>query len=337
MIQDIINIDVQLATPKYEQIYNSVLQSIRSGKLTKGDKIPSINDICNEFQLARETVVKSFNKLKSEGLVESVHGKGFYINSTNIEAKHNVFLLFDSLSAYKEVMYHAIKEAFGKNAVLDIYFHHFNIKMFENIVKEHVGGYTSYIVVPFEHKRINAVLNLFPPHDLFVLDRYPKEFRGDYVGVVQDFDNDVYTALLSTGDAMKKYKKLTLVFRNIITDPPEELIAGIKRFCTDHQKECEILYDPPEKHLKKGESYIVIDDDDLVNLVLYANEANLKMGEDVGIISYNETPLKRVVGNGISVISTDFSAMGKRVVQMIKNHESRKIINPCYFIDRGSF
>jgi DNA-binding LacI/PurR family transcriptional regulator len=37
---------------------------------------------------------------------------------------------------------------------------------------------------------------------------------------------------------------------------------------------------------------------------------NLTVGEHVGIISYNETPLKKFIMKGLTTISTDFEAMG---------------------------
>ena len=43
----------------------------------------------------------------------------------------------------------------------------------------------------------------------------------------------------------------------------------------------------------------------------------------IGIISYNETPLKKVVENGITTISTDFKAMGKLLANMIL--ENKKV------------
>ena len=82
---------------------------------------------------------------------------------------------------------------------------------------------------------------------------------------------------------------------------------------------------------------LIIDDDDLVRLVELANERKLVIGQDIGIISYNDTPLKKVVGTGISVISTDFKKMGKTIGKMILDNEKGSIQNPCSFIDRGSF
>ena len=81
----------------------------------------------------------------------------------------------------------------------------------------------------------------------------------------------------------------------------------------------------------------MIDDDDLVTLVETANKMKLKLGKDIGIISYNDTPLKKVVGKGISVISTDFSEMGKGIVKMIKQNNRIAIKNKTTFVNRESF
>ena len=51
-----------------------------------------------------------------------------------------------------------------------------------------------------------------------------------------------------------------------------------------------------------------------------------------GIISYKETPLKKVVENGITTISTDFRAMGKIIAQMILEGKKEQIENKCYLI-----
>ena len=40
-------------------------------------------------------------------------------------------------------------------------------------------------------------------------------------------------------------------------------------------------------------------------------DCNKEVGKDVGVISYNETPLKKIILNGITTVSTDFMMMGK--------------------------
>ncbi|MGN6291822.1 MAG: substrate-binding domain-containing protein [Chitinophagaceae bacterium] len=62
--------------------------------------------------------------------------------------------------------------------------------------------------------------------------------------------------------------------------------------------------------IKKGEVYINLIEDDLVTLIEKINTTSYIIGEDVGIISYNETPIKKVVLRGITTISSNFQEMG---------------------------
>jgi DNA-binding LacI/PurR family transcriptional regulator len=53
-------------------------------------------------------------------------------------------------------------------------------------------------------------------------------------------------------------------------------------------------------------------------------------------LSYDDTPIKEILAEGISVISNDFSIMGKRAAQMIISREKGRFVNACYFIQRKS-
>ena len=320
------------------QIYDSVVDAINEGKLQHGSKLPSINNICYEHKLARETVIKSFNLLKTKGIIESVHGKGFYISSTDTRKQHKIFLLLDTLSAYKENFYNAFLREFGEDALIDTYFHHFNIDVFEGFVQNNLGKYSEYIISPFENSRIGQIIESLPQKNLYLIDRNYQPDNAILPGVFQDFENDIYQALCSAGKSHEKYSTFNFLFRNTNTIPPSDLLKGFEKFCNDHQKEYEVFSDfSIQTEVKKGNAYIVIDDDDLVNTVLSAENQQLVPGKDVGIVSYNETSLKKVISGGISVISTDFRQMGINLARMIMNNDQKLIINPCSLIDRGSY
>jgi DNA-binding LacI/PurR family transcriptional regulator len=87
---------------------------------------------------------------------------------------------------------------------------------------------------------------------------------------------------------------------------------------------------------KTGDVYIILDDRHLVNVILQSKKQKLKIKRDFGIISYNETPLKTVVENGITTISTDFSLMGKTLAEMLLHSTNQKIENPSDIIFRNS-
>lgn len=58
-------------------------------------------------------------------------------------------------------------------------------------------------------------------------------------------------------------------------------------------------------------------DDDLVILIEKIVASGYQLGEEIGIVSYNETSLKKVILNGITTISTDFQMMGEKTAELI--------------------
>jgi DNA-binding LacI/PurR family transcriptional regulator len=69
-------------------------------------------------------------------------------------------------------------------------------------------------------------------------------------------------------------------------------------------------------------------EDDLVVLIEKVIADKLQIGKDVGIISYNETPLKKLILNGITTISTDFGMMGRETAELILNQSTEQIAIP---------
>jgi len=60
------------------------------------------------------------------------------------------------------------------------------------------------------------------------------------------------------------------------------------------------------------------------------------VGKNIGIISYNETPWKRFLIDGITTISTDFKKMGEVAAQMVLNNERKHIEVPFSLTMRKS-
>ncbi|MDD4190913.1 MAG: GntR family transcriptional regulator [Mangrovibacterium sp.] len=333
-----IKIDKTLKTPVYQQIINSVLAHIEDGNLILGAQLPSINQVAGDYHLARETVVKAFKILQEQGIIHPVHGKGYFISSLRFHVQNRIFVLFDTFSSYKEVIYHAIQEHAGPDSFIDIYFHHYNFRVFERTIAESIGKYQSYVIIPIENDRLDEVLDMLPHEKLYLLDIKPLASSVCYSGVFQDFEQDIFHALNSVVMLCRKYRKLILVFRNQITDPPAGIVKGFSRFCKLNNFDSVVLRTPLKKQKPvKGEAYVIIDDEDLVYLVEKARDLGLTLGSDLGLVSYNETSLKKIAACGLSVISTDFAAMGKKIAEMVTGRKKEIIYNSFRFIDRGSF
>ncbi len=328
-----IQIDDTLGVPKYRQIINSIYQGIINGKLKVGDKIPSLNQICAEFDLSRDTVMVAFNELKAKGIINSIPGKGYYINSTEVNVDQRIFLLFDELNAFKEDLYTSFINSLDIKSNVDIYFHHFNYQLFKDLVVEAAGSYTTYVIMPATFDYTSDILSALPKENVYILDRLKEDLK-DYPVVYQDFEADVYSALEEGKDLLEKYDKLIMVFPG--GKEPEGRMLGFQKFCEEHGIEHEVVRSLINRNIQKGEAYFVPSDRNLVKLVKTADANQLKLGEDLGIVSFNDTMLKEVVAGGITTISTDFELMGSTLAEMVSERSKKQLRNPSRLIRRSS-
>lgn len=328
-----IQIDDSLGVPKYRQIINSIFHAITDGYLKIGDKIPSLNQICAEFDLSRDTVMVAFNELKAKGVISSIPGKGYYINSTDVNLDQKIFVLFDELNAFKEDLYTSVLNSLEDRANVDIYFHHFNYQVFKDLILESVGKYTSYVIMPATFDFTADIISKLPADRVYILDRLKEDLK-DYPVVYQDFEADVSDALNEGIDLLKKYEKLIMVFPG--GKEPQGRVDGFVKFCEAHGLKYEVLRTLINKTIKKGEAYFVVSDRNLVKLVKSAKEKQFKLGTDLGIVAFNDTTLKEVVADGITTISTDFKQMGETLVEMIREKQKDQLRNPSSLIRRNS-
>jgi len=107
-------------------------------------------------------------------------------------------------------------------------------------------------------------------------------------------------------------------------------------YCRQFNFQSSIISKIEKTKVTKGELYIALSEDDLVNLLDEVYLLALEPGVDIGIISYNETPIKKYLMNGITTISTDFKLLGKIAAELVLDNSQRSIEVPFYLTLRGS-
>lgn len=331
-----IKFEDNLSIPKYRQIIDAIQQKINAGELKRGDKVPSLNMFCQQYGLSQDTVLMAYNELKAKGIITSQVGKGYFIQNENTDFKHRVLLVFDRLTAYKEELYDSFKETLQKEGSEQIFFHHNNLKMFQTIIDGSIGDYSEYVIMPFDHPDAFTTIGKLPANKVFILDQGRKQYKDVYPYVCQDFERDIYRILKKNASLVGKYQRMVLVIRHQKTHF-KDIVTGFRDFCKQHPILSEIVADIKSFNIKRGDAFVVVDDRDLEFLVRYSINNQLQLGADLGIVSYNETPLKGIVASGITTISTDFAQMGKTMAEMILNHQKLKLDNSFVMNKRNSF
>jgi len=341
-----IHIDENSRIPKYQQIVDSFIYNISLGNFTIDQKVPSINTLSEEFYLSRDTVEKAYNILKERSIISSIRGKGYYVTRTKLITKVNILFLINKLSSYKMRTYNSFIDSIGANSHTDLHIYHCDESLFLNLMDKYKSAYDYYVIMPhfktedLKHvsstEEVLEAIKKLPKEKLILLDNIKPGVEGEIVEIYQDFENDIYFALKEGLSKITKYKKLILVYPEKSVYPyPRRILHGFRKFCVEYALDFEILdkvYD--DMVLKRGDLFITIEESDLVNLVKQIREMEFILGKEIGIISYNDTPLKELLG--ITVISTDFKMMGETAARMILNKEKGKVKVDFNFIDRNS-
>lgn len=331
-------IDEYSATPKYLQLTNSIKDAIIAGKIKKDDLLPSINELSCVLEISRDTAEKGYKHLKSLGIVNSVPGKGYYIANTDFRQRLRIFLLFNKLSAHKKIVYDAFVSALGEHVAIDFYIYNNDFALFKKLLENKREDYSHYVIIPHfieggeeSHRLINAI----PKDKLILMDKLLPGVEGKYAAVYENFEKDIYNALEEARDQLSKYHTLKIIFPDK-SYYPNEILKGFNRFCQQYAFSTKIVSDISTEPILEGEAFINLMEADLVTLIERIISLDLKIGKQVGVISYNETPLKRVILNGITTISTDFYQMGQLAAGLILKNSSEHVEVPFHLTLRPS-
>ena len=74
-----LNITTGAGTPIYRQIVDQVRLAVVTGDLPAGQAMPSVRSVAERLVVNVNTVVKAYGELVRDGVLESHHGKGFFV------------------------------------------------------------------------------------------------------------------------------------------------------------------------------------------------------------------------------------------------------------------
>lgn len=333
-----IHIDEYSSTPKYKQLVNAIYLAIEKGVLKKNSPLPSINELSFKLEISRDTAEKSYRQLRKLDIIASVPGKGFFVSTTEFKSRFKICLLFNKLSAHKKIVYDSFMKTLGHQAVVDFYVYNNDFALFKRLLTGKQDEYSHFVIIPHFNEAYEFpadVINIIDKDKLVVLDKLIAGITGQFAAVYEDFSSDIYNALVQALERLSNYDTIKIIFPKY-SYYPQEILEGFYRFCNQYAFAYKVLDHVLDEDIKSGEVYISLMEDDLVDLIEKTIALKLKIGKEVGIISYNETPLKRIILNGITTISTDFGILGSEAANCIIQNTKTHIKVPFYLNLRSS-
>ena len=324
-------------TTKVNHVVQTIIVDIEKGVLKKDQQLPSINVFSKTNSVSRDTVEKAYNELKKQGYITSVVSKGYYVLGKKGK-RLKVLLIFNKLSSYKKIIYDSLVDGLGNKVKIDLQIHHYSLALFKEIMEENLGKYQYYVIMPHfvssaKRSEYMTIIKNIPPDELLLLDKNLPELGNKHMSVFQDFRQDIYDSLVSAKDLLKKYDRLITILPQY-HNHPSEIFNGVAQYGKDHKIRTYVCKNADKANLIKRTAFVVTSETDLAKLIKKTRKTPLKIGKDIGIISYNETALKDLLD--ITTITTDFEGMGKRAANLILEKKQMQVKNPFWMIRRSS-
>ena len=78
----LVPLDSQSPSPLYEQIYQHIKEEVQEGGLAAGSRLPSTRVLAQNLKVSRSTTQMAYDQLQSEGYIEALPCKGYYVCET---------------------------------------------------------------------------------------------------------------------------------------------------------------------------------------------------------------------------------------------------------------
>lgn len=78
-MKNMFKINTKLEIPLYQQLVDSMSLAIKKGELESGAKLPTVQEMTQQLNVARGTVKRAYDELERDGFIEKVQGRGTFV------------------------------------------------------------------------------------------------------------------------------------------------------------------------------------------------------------------------------------------------------------------
>lgn len=319
---------------KHEKLIQGILDAIDDEILAANDPLPSVNTMVKKLGYARETIVKAYKELIERGVIASKNRKGYFVISKNTKQQQKVALVMYAFDTFQEMLYQQLKADVGEEVLIDLYFHHNNVDIFEAIFHRINGHYGIYIVAPIPAEKVKELLLGIAPSKLLIIDRY-LDLGKEYSYVVQEFKHSSYAIFEELKNAFSHYEEIIFYFREH-TAEPREVLQSFRKFLKTNKLKGKVESRYKVGSIKKDRVYFTIHNPELYAILKDVMDKGWEPGKDLGILAHNDDVIKEILAGGITTFSTDFKKIGQLAAHFCISREKTQILLPTQLFRRKS-
>src|SRR5437660_4391852 len=82
-----LQVNFKSGKPVYLQVVDQIKSAAASGALQTGEPLPSIRPLAEELRVNRNTIAKAYGELESQGVIETLPGKGCFLKANHSPLK----------------------------------------------------------------------------------------------------------------------------------------------------------------------------------------------------------------------------------------------------------
>ncbi|PWG80545.1 GntR family transcriptional regulator [Pararcticibacter amylolyticus] len=319
---------------KHEKLVQGIINAIDQKIISRGDMLPSVNQMIRELTYARETIVKAYKELINRGIVESKNRRGYFVSTEDTEQHLKVCLLLFAFDTFQETFYQSFRNNLGENVHLDIFFHHNNPQIFETIVRDVKGKYGMYVIAPIPQPQSVHLLEELPMNKFLMVDRY-LQLKDEHSYIVQEFEESSYEAFAALAPRIKEFKEFVFLFKPSSAEP-DEVLKSYKKFIKDFNINGTLKNKYEPGSIEPGKVYFTIHNLELWQMLKDTKNKGMTLGKDLGILSHNDDYVKEIIFDGITTFSIDFANMGKMAAEFVLSKKPVKLVMKNELIRRNS-
>src|ERR1043166_9189439 len=86
----LLQINFRSGKPVYLQLVDQIKAAAAAGTVQTGEPLPSISPLAEEVRVNRHTVATAYTELESQGLIETIPGKGCFLKANHSPLRKDV-------------------------------------------------------------------------------------------------------------------------------------------------------------------------------------------------------------------------------------------------------